>query len=139
MTYSILQFGSLPPKIAFFCPSCVDGGGVIKSQYHPYEDINCKECDNRRLITEHRQIYRLTRNYCIPEENLWDIDPGAYYILLLCNAEIRGGITEDLHGVDNLVNSARFLKDRFFFGHPLDEDFFNQAKNFITEIAWIPK
>lgn len=140
MTYSILQFGSLPAKITFFCPNCVDGHGVKRSAYKPYKDINCTECRNERIIAHHARIYAITKDYCIPEEPwLEDINPGAYYILLLTNVEIRGGVTEDLFGVDNLVNSARYIKDRFFFGTPLTESFFGQIKNFVTEIAWIPK
>ena len=141
MTYSILQFGSLPPKIAFFCPHCVDGNGVKKSPYKPYGDMNCSECNNRRLIANHEHVHKITKDYCIPEEDLdiFRISPGSYYILLLTNVEIKGGITEDLFGVDNLVNSARFIKDRFFFGKPLTDSFFNQIKNFVTEIAWIPR
>ena len=139
MSYSILHFGSLPPKITFFCPHCVIGSGIKKSEYKPYKDINCRECGNYRLIAPHTRVEQITRNYCIPSKQS-DYDyPGSSFILLLTNAEVQGGISEDLTTVDNLVNTARFLKDRFFFGVALDEEFFKQAQSHITEIAWIPR
>jgi hypothetical protein len=133
---------SLPPKIAFFCPICVNEKGIIKRSYGNYnESIVCNECDNKRLIVPHKRIHKLTQNYCMPEESLWDdeIKPGSYFILLMTNAEAQGGISAEFIETNGLVNTARFIKDRFFFGIKLDREIYPLAEDFITEIAWIPR
>jgi len=124
---------------------CVNDKGVINKTFGEYEVVTCTECENKRIIAPHHPIRTLTENYCVPDIKLWNfhednrIKPGTYYTLLLSNAEVQGGISPEFIEMNELVNTARFLKDRFFFGTKLTQELYQSAELFITEIAWIPR
>ena len=124
-----------PPKIAFFCPTCVTEAGVVLSK------IWCKTCDNTKLITPFTSILELTNDYCKPSFLHTRNYPkgGIYYTLLLTNDETLGNLSDGFTAATELIATSRFIKDRFFFTIPLTDEFVEQSFFFITQITWIPK
>lgn len=150
------MYSFLPSKISFFCPICVNESGVIKTNYKKYNfnkesetveevgvykhNMHCNECNNKRIITSFIPIDKLTPNYCIPDiTKNPQIENGTYFTLLLSAAETQGGISAAFIETNDLINTARFIKDRFFFGNKLSKEFYSSALLFISQIAWIPR